>query len=551
MQGKVHQQLRLAYDNEIRQIWVFNVGDIKPMELPLTFALALAWNIDSIQSKSVPDFYREYSIREFGPQHATETAQLLLEHDSLMALRRQEHTEPYVFSVLNYREADTVVSRYKAAEKHATNLMEIMPPPRKSAFFQLVLHPIKASRINTELRVTQAKNKLYGLQRRNSTNSYAQRVLQLFDEDFDLSEEYHSSPWFGDKWKHIVSQPHYGYIDETWHAPTRDLISGLSYVQRRQNSGRIAGQLGVAVEGHAGIRPGLACEEIDRTHPSRNDLADGLTLPVFSPYVKHGRYFEIFSRGSRALEWSVTVKEDWIGLSPTTGCSSPSDSEDCAIEITVDWSRLPLDYRDTVEINVRSNEDDFEIVRLPVDNRRVPIGFSGFVETEGCVSLTVGSMPLTENLGRFYQHLPFIGRCGAGGITLSGETVSGVVPYLEYPVWFFSSPPVVNMYLYFTTALEVNHDRPFLFDVAFDDVEKKSIRLLDVSSKGSLPTGWENAVKDNVWVRSLEFPGVSECAHILKYRPLTQGLVLEKVVLDVGGLRESYLGPPCSFFGSN
>lgn len=128
MQGKVHQQLRLAYDNEIRQIWVFNVGDIKPMELPLTFALALAWNIDSIQSKSVPDFYREYSIREFGPQHATETSQLLLEHDSLMALRRHEHIEPYVFSVLNYREADTVVSRYKAAEKHATNLMEIMPP---------------------------------------------------------------------------------------------------------------------------------------------------------------------------------------------------------------------------------------------------------------------------------------------------------------------------------------------------------------------------------------------------------------------------------------
>ncbi|KAK7424168.1 hypothetical protein QQZ08_008774 [Neonectria magnoliae] len=67
---------------------------------------------------------------------------------------------------------------------------------------------------------------------RNEANEAAASALALFDQDFDLSEEYHRQ--LDGKWNHMMMQPHYGY-EETWHAPSRDMIGGLSHVQSRQD----------------------------------------------------------------------------------------------------------------------------------------------------------------------------------------------------------------------------------------------------------------------------------------------------------------------------
>jgi hypothetical protein len=82
---------------------------------------------------------------------------------------------------------------------------------------------------------------MYGLQRRNTTNKVASSILELFGVDSNLSEEYHSL--LGGKWNQIMCQPHYGF-DDTWGAPSRDSIRGLSYVQTRQDFNPIVGAKG-------------------------------------------------------------------------------------------------------------------------------------------------------------------------------------------------------------------------------------------------------------------------------------------------------------------
>ncbi|MGB7760353.1 MAG: hypothetical protein WBL61_11020, partial [Bryobacteraceae bacterium] len=58
---------------------------------------------------------------------------------------------------------------------------------------------------------------------------------------------------------------------------------------------------------------------------------------------------------------------------------------------------------------------------------------------------------------------------------------------------------------------------------------------------------WETSVKDSVRkVRSthiLVLPGV----HTLKFWMVDPGIVLEKLLVDLGGVKPSYLGPPESF----
>ncbi|KAI8668383.1 hypothetical protein NCS55_00863700 [Fusarium keratoplasticum] len=542
--GKVQQQLRTAYDGGITKIWIVNVGDIKPIEMPATFAMQLAWDINSVGPNTLDSFFQSYSAREFGHEHADTIAGILSKHDRLMALRRHEHIEPETFSVFNYHEAETILTRFKDLERQANDLFDVIPSPYNAAFFQLVLHPVKASRIYTDLRVAQAKNRLFGSQRRNSTNLLANRALELFDEDWSLAETYHNNPWSGTKWDHIMKQTHYGYTPDSWRAPSRDLLTGLSFIQRRQDSTRIVGQMGVAVEGHAGIRPGLINEENDRTNPSRGDLAAGLTLPPLSPYGVQERYFDIFTRGKPVVEWTASVDQDWVLVEPAKGRLGPGE-DDQRVTVTVNWTRAPQEFNSVLQIVVQSRGGELEHVHLPVMNQAVPPEFHGFVESEGCISLEPASVELTPPQQGEYQIYPFLGRALAGAIGLSTAPRAGV-SWLEYPVYLFSTVPSAKVTLHFTMMLELRPWQRASYDLSLGGSILSSVPLMETKVEGDLPEGWSTAVQDGVWTQSHVFSLSRSGHHVLRYRPLAEGVLLEKIVVDLGGVRASYLGPPMS-----
>lgn len=549
MKGKLYQQLKLAVDRKATQIWVVNVGDIKPMELPLTYLMSLAWDITCASPSSGPQFYRAYAKREFGSEFEEEIADLLLGHDRLVATRRHEHIEPDTFSVLNYREAELIADRWAKLELRAKKLHEQVSEDAKPALFQLVLHPIRASRIYTDLRVTQALNAMYGLQRRNSTNKMARKVLALFDEDYELSEEYHAL--LGGKWNHMMRQPHYGY-GNTWHAPSRDLITGLSYVQIRQDSNPIAGQMGIAVEGCQGVRPGLTNEESDRTHPSRKDLIPGLTLPPINRYAVSPPYFEIFTRGSTDIQWSAEVFESFTALSVSSGILA-RDGDDQRVEIALDWKTIPHTFDKTILIHIRSTAGDYEQVHLPVSGAMAPESFHGFVESDGNVSILASNFtqlnpPGAKAEDSFIHHL-FLGRTSGGGMALKAQPSSDFdPPGLQYDIYAFSETRQIAITLYITTCLNTDPSHPITYSLAFDDsiVEQVSLLELPPSAPGSgeLPKGWEEAAKDCVWMRKHSFASSGAGKHSIRFWPGSAELAMEKLVVDFGGVRKSYLGPP-------
>ncbi|KAG8157879.1 hypothetical protein KVR01_012151 [Diaporthe batatas] len=402
--GKIWHQLQEAHRRGARQIWVFNVGDIKPYELPLTFALSLAWDVDSVKPDGIPDFLAGHAARQFGPALSHDIAKVWHGYDTLVALRRHEHIEPTTFSCLHYSEAETIYMQWKSLLDLAESVYNRATDEQKPAMFQLVLHPVKASAIYVRLQISLARNQLFARQRRTSANLVAKQVLELFDEDFDLSEEYHAL--LGGKWNNIASQPHYGFTSDTWHAPSRDMVTGLSYVQTRQRSNPIVGNIGVMVEGHEGVRPGLTNENSDLTHPSRGDLVPGLTLGPMSRYGPESRWFELFTRGPLTYKFFV------FSNTPTTG--SPS------------------------------------------------------------------------------------------------------------------------LILYFNMTLDLDPADPMI------DPELPS------------PEGWLTAVQDCIWKKQHKLSGdaVAKGEHVLRVRLLHTNLILENVVINLGGLKESYLAPPPSYYAA-
>ncbi|KAB8416350.1 hypothetical protein FH972_024870 [Carpinus fangiana] len=590
--GRIWQQLQLAYHRGADQIWVFNVADIKPQEVPLSMALQLAWNISSISAdtQGFPAYFQAFAAQQFGSTHASDIADLLLSHSRLVALRKHEHIESTTFSTLNYVEADTVASRWNGLLHRAQSLSASISESKKDAYFQLVLHPITASQQYIALRISQARNALYAQQRRNTANAEAKRVLGLFDADYELSEQYHAIR--NGKWDRMMEQPHYGYADGDWHAPSRDMISGLCFVQNRQRSNPAVGQMGVAVEGTPGVRPGLINEDSDKTHPSQGELEPGVTVPTMDTYGPTERWFEIYTRGPVQVNWTAQVQGDaakFMSVAPQEGALHPADA-DQRVLISVDWAKVPIEYNQTVLVDVRSQLGDFEQVRVPVLNRLVPGGFSGFVESDKHISIEAAhfqrinppanyshtmntrrlipqSLRQTSNTSSVpgevpssaylddsdtwgqYQVLPYLGRTPSGAVTLQlGTTPLPPSSALTYPFYLFSSVDSLNVTLYHTTTLDTDPENLLAYDIAIDSSSQAANRLLqDPATPGDLPPGWDVAVQDGVWKTTHTFQNVSSGAHGIQWRPLVENLALEKIVVDLGGVRDSYLGPPESY----
>ncbi|KIY51188.1 hypothetical protein FISHEDRAFT_37268 [Fistulina hepatica ATCC 64428] len=553
--GKAQQQLSTAVARGADHIWIFNVGDLKPMETPLSMALAIAWNASSVTT-DIPAFLRSYSALAF-PNQSDTVASLLMEHSRLLGLRRHEHLESWNLSVFSYDEAIRVLNRWTDLRARAEALYNETEEEYQPSFYQLVLHPIKASQTYIALRVAQDRNFEYAVQRRNSANEYASTVLDIFNEDYDIQEEWNAM--LNGKWHDIMRQTHYGYRSGLWQEPSRDMISGISYIQPRQDSNPAVGQMGVSVEGTAGVRPGLWNEGDDLSKPSRGDLVPGMTLPFISPYDPAPHYFEVFGRGSIPVSWWATTQDTWVQLSTTSGNLSAEGGWDARINITIDWSAapsVPSGQNLTTLVYVNASDGSYEEVHLPVVNWAVPSSFEGFVESGGCVAMeaahfTSSGVGSSSNVS--WEVYPYLSRAldSPGAIGLAPPTAVGSIPavpdgpWLEYAYYQISDTPNITVSLYFTMVLDTDPATPLSYGLALDDCNATSQRLIPATaSAADLPDGWDASVQDFVWERTLLFNGTGAGEHQLKYWAGSPGVLLERIVVDFGGVLESYLGPP-------
>ncbi|RMJ12492.1 hypothetical protein CDV36_007852 [Fusarium kuroshium] len=548
--GKAWHQLRHAYNRNVRQIWIFNVGDLKPLETPITWAMSLAWNINRITAGNLEQFLQDAATKTFSSKLGSEIGRVYHGYDRLVSLRKHELIEPDTFSLLHYNEAETVLKRWQKLLEDAKLVYDRLTEEQKPAGYQLILHPVKSSYIFIALRVMQARNQLYARQRRNTANLTAQQALDLFDADFDMQLEYHSL--LGGKWNQMLRQTHLGYED-TWHAPSRDMITGLGYVRRRQDSNPIVGQMGVSVEGHQGVRPGLINEESERTHPSRRDLVPGLTLGTMSRYGPPSRWFEIWTRGTPTINWTASTPYAWLQLSSYSGFLVPS-RDDARVKVTVDWDQVPEHFDQEVLIDIRSGIGDFEQIHVPIVGRRASDTFQqGFIEGPSYVS-----MPATRGiLGHDYIAMPDCGRSADGSVGLDLTcNVSETADFLAYHFYQFSDTSTAKVLLDFGITLTTSAEDVLSYDLQLNEgpVTHHNIEQYTEDSnrfglKLGVPRaeGWMKAASDLVWKVSHEVDSLKPGPQVVKIRLCHQNVLLEKVVVDFGGVRESYLGPPPSY----
>ncbi len=212
---RVWEQMHLAYEHNVRDIWIVNVGDIKPMEFPISFFLDYAWNPDKIGAADLQKYTRQWSAGQFGKEYATEIADIIAKYSKYNSRRKPEMVDADTYSIDNYNEFANVVKEYTALATKAAAIGKKLPPAYASAYFQLVMHPVKACANLNNMYYNVALNK-WAYQNKNiSTNTYASQVKELFNRDSLITKEYHTLN--NGKWNHMMSQTHIGY--RSWQEP--------------------------------------------------------------------------------------------------------------------------------------------------------------------------------------------------------------------------------------------------------------------------------------------------------------------------------------------
>ncbi|KAK3356862.1 hypothetical protein B0T25DRAFT_621871 [Lasiosphaeria hispida] len=561
---KVLKELMHSYLRGATQIWIVNVGDIKPMELPLGFAMDLAWDVSKFSFENIPEYLTLYSAREFGPEHAEEIGSILLEHSHLVGMRRYELITPDTFSQLNYREAERVLSRWQDLAARAKAIYGVIDAELKPAFFQLVYHPVVSGALYHGVTLGVGANYRFALERRNSANAVAQQVLADFESAYDLVEEWDAM--LEGKWANMMSQAVYDAIEEPkrWAAPSRDIVANLSFVQLRQDMQFSLGNLGIRAEGSLSpTQQGRWAESVDASMPTTVFTP---LLPLMDPYGP-SRHVDLFMRGNHRipLHWALDpLPVPWLHITPSSGTLSRStQTTDTRLTITIDWPAVPVGFNTTLRIALRSTPSPFpylDYLHIPIHNPSLPSSLppNTFPETAGYISIEAPHFATTTSPLSFHR-IPHLGtRSESGAIALR--------PFLGARASLSSSQAAAATYLihlatpatslvatvYINSGLDTDPKRKMEFSLTLDDAAANFSRVLGDYVKnanaGDIPPEWMDHVADGVWTKRVVLGPAGAGGHRLVWRVNSPEVYLEKIVVDVrGGVQASYLGPPETF----
>ena len=424
--ARVWEQMHLAYEYGVDKIWIVNVGDIKPMEFPISFFLDYAWNPSKIGADDLKKYTEQWAAAQFRKKYSADIADIISKYTKYNGRRKPELLDADTYSIQNYKEAVTITGQYNELLARAEKINNELPAEYKDAFFELVLHPVKACANLQELYTTVAFNRSAAARKQANANWLAGKAKQLYINDSLISIQYNTLA--NGKWNHMMDQTHIGYT--YWQQPPFQKMPELKYVP-----------------------------------------AD-----------------------------SVTAEDVMIGARVETAANL-----------------VPNDSKGNI-----------------------------FYEAGGVLSIEAAhySKAISSN-GILWKILPDLGKTGDAvttfPVTAADQKISVGSPQLQYEFYTYSKG-TVNLNTYFSPSLNFHNTATGLqYGISIDDEQPQ---VIGINKDDNNVHTWEGWVANSIIIKtsshSIDKPG----KHILKYWMLSNGVILQKLVIDLGGMKPSYLGPP-------
>jgi len=429
--SRVWEQMHLAYAYGVKQIWIVNVGDIKPMEFPISFFLDYAWGPDKWNENNLREYYMQWAGDQFGLQYAKEIGEILSKYSQYASRRKPELLDANTYKSAEYpgyNEANVIIKEWNNLQQEAEKINSLLPPEYSDAFFEFVLHPVQALANLHRLYTAVAINRFYANQKNLSANDYANSAKEYYKRDSLITIQYHTIA--NGKWNHMMDQTHVGYT--YWQQPLNQKMPDVKYVQKDS-----------------------AEDEIPKELVSFETARD-------------------------------SVPKDFLG--------------------------------------------------------------NAFYEEQGLTSIHAAHYTKAINTSNIqWKVIPDIGR-DSDGITTFPVTAKELKlnknsPHLEYEFYTYSQDSF-KLNAYFSPTLNFHNTETGLqYAISVDD-EAPQIISINKEDRNTGTGIWNKWVAENVIIKTSSHKIFKPGKHSIKYWMVNLGVILQKLVLDFGGVEPSYLGSP-------
>lgn len=203
------EQLQLTYDYGVDKLWILNVGDLKPMEYPITLFLDMAWNPKQYTADNLQEHPRQFCAQQFGKEQADEAMHILNLYSKYAGRVTPEMLDCKTYN-LKTGEWKQVSDEFVKLEAEALRQYTTLKPEYKDAYKQLILFPVQAMANLYEMYYAQAMNHKLYKGNNPQANEWADKVEKAFARDKALSNDY-NNVMSGGKWKNMMIQKHIGY----------------------------------------------------------------------------------------------------------------------------------------------------------------------------------------------------------------------------------------------------------------------------------------------------------------------------------------------------
>jgi hypothetical protein len=578
---KIWEQMSMAYDFGVRDLWVVNVGDICTQEFPLAYFLDLAYDFDKWGTSAVnkTEEYTKLWIRnQFGGMCKETDLEKIYDildgYTKIAHNRRPEAMSGEVYHPVHYQETDRLLLKIeelmdKASELYYSIEKDIMP-----GFFSLVYYPAMGNLNLQKMQLLTGRNHYAARLNSMEANHLAEQIKACMKRDQELVEEYHAMD--NGKWYGMGLSEHIGFVH--WNEDECRNPIVMQVIPARKP------RLIVSVDGTGQYTEGSSW------------LVNTLNLNDFrQPDIKTAS-FTISSVSDLESSYEITCLAPWMSCSNYSGILDGTVKAVEKIVVEIDRSKMGKDISANIVVKIPSG-----VCTIIVD-ARIPelsdLPDYTYIDTNGYISIEaehyfakgdkgpggkmaeVSGRKCREEIITFQEKMITSQTNILGGQTLLmvnqtnnitgfrridryGKTLSGMkvfpstcnftvgkdAPYLEYR-FFLEAAGTYTAELYMQPSNPAAADNTLYYGIQVNDGHIEVVNTIPEGQKvGDHNHQWAAGVLDNIRRHSSEI-SCNEGTNKIRIYAVSPGFVLEKLVIYPTGKNplESYLGPTETYY---
>lgn len=543
---KIWEQMSMAYDFGVRELWMVNVGDIATQEFPLSFFLDMAYDFDRWGSRALnctQEYTRKWVRQQFGSveEETQDTiADILEQYTKIIHRRRPEALNPETYHPVQEKESSRIFEEAEQLLKKLQDVYETIEktnPQNLSAFIALVYYPAFGTMNLVKMQILAGWNHYYANLGAVCANDYGDEVERCMEQDRKAVEMYHQMDqgrWYG-----MGMSQHIGFTHWNEDECRNPVVMRVIPLKKRS--------ILVVADGTAQHAEGSPW--LDNTMKLKDFLNPDCTRASVT----------LYSRSDLKAEYKVLKKPGWLSVEPMEGWLDGVSQKKVRLNLTLIKQRLPETNQDTIQdsLEIATPEGKCEIT-VPVYTGNLQDKKNVFVDTMGYLSIEaahyVNSVPGNykdrqvkfENLQGYGKTNSAMKAFPSDACTVPGQDA----PYLEYQ-FVLEESGTYEAEFYMQPSNPVTRENQLLYAVRINEEMTETVNAVEKDYQvGDQAEKWAEGVLSQIRRQTVSI----KCRagfNTLRVYHVTPGFVLEKIVIYPMGEKpeESYLGPAETYHG--